>query len=125
MKPISECIIITEPMFMGAFCGSDVWVIPIKEWIREQGNDPRELFWAQPIIGIDLDFEKAYVSDRWALEGGRCCMPTKDGDVEEGFEDCAIAVEPMQMMWRTAPIYASMIESREMDKDCERKKRKK
>lgn len=92
MKPIKECIIITETQFMGMFSGQDVWLIPL-EWIEENEEE------IPNTIGVKLDFDRAYVGDDWIIQNN-CCFGYNN-------EECAIAVEPEQMMWKTAPEYAS------------------
>ena len=90
MKPIKECILITEPQFMGLFSGSEVWLIPMQWTYRLDGEIAK-------VDGIILDFDHAYIGTKWIIKDGDCIG--YDG------EDCAIAVEPEQMMWKTAPEY--------------------
>ncbi len=91
MKPVRECILITENQFIGMFSGSDVWIVPI-EWYPSNPNDELS------ISRVKVFWDKAYVGKNWKLQNGNCY--DADGN------HCAIAVEPEQFQWHTAPEYA-------------------
>jgi hypothetical protein len=83
-------------MFFGLFSGTSAWVIPIEGWIYSDEDE------GMP-IGINLNFDKAIISDNWLIRDGNCFLADMDG-----FENCAIAIPPERLMWKTAPVYASM-----------------
>ena len=74
MKPINECIIISNPMFAGLFSGSDVWMIPYD------------------IRTCKLDYDRAYVWDDWTIYNHK--IFGMDSEL------CVIAVEPDALIWR-------------------------